>query len=538
MPLAIELAAPWVRMVECGEIAREIEGGLDLLTTTLRDVPQRHRSMRAVFDHSWALLSTEEQSALRKLSVFRGGFRREAGEAAAMRLGQSPASLSLLSALGDRSWLRSPSPGRYEMHELVRQYCAESLEEDQEQGDAVRDRHSRYFGAFLQEREQRLQGRAQAEAFGEILEDMDNVWAAWGWAVKRGDVETIGRCVETLAYTGRVRRWYHEMHQAFDHAAPMLRQRLELPAPGLSRAARGQTALVLADILSRQALLYRWLGRGERAAKLCEESLALLQEVVPGTRRNSVTIHAKVTLGSWLRGRGDTARGQQLHREALALAQEVSASWEREYVLSMLGSHVPNEGRYAEAERLLQRAIAIANETGEQCWKGSALNNLSWVAWARGDHQRAQRVGEEGLQIYQELADPAGMGYCFVRLGEIATALGEYELAAQHFQESLAVVDEVGGPFLHFETLSGQGTLALVLGQYAEAKRLFSENLHIAREIGQARFSSIALLGLGHAALGLGEVQEARECFFQALAGAMEVQSMYRAVGAVTGMAS
>ncbi len=86
MPLAIELAAAWARVLSCAEIAREIErtlapeANLEFLAASMRDVPERHRSMRAVIDHSWKLLSDDEQCALRQLAVFRGGFTREAAE--------------------------------------------------------------------------------------------------------------------------------------------------------------------------------------------------------------------------------------------------------------------------------------------------------------------------------------------------------------------------------------------------------------------------------------------------------------------------
>ena len=98
MPLAIELAAAWVPVLSCAEIADEIARSIDFLTTTMRDVPERQRSIRAVFDHSWHLLSEEEQQVLRPMSIFRGGFTRQAAEAVA------GAGLPLLSAL-----LASPS---------------------------------------------------------------------------------------------------------------------------------------------------------------------------------------------------------------------------------------------------------------------------------------------------------------------------------------------------------------------------------------------------------------------------------------------
>jgi predicted ATPase len=118
VPLGIELAAAWVRTLSCSEIAQEIERNLDFLTTSARDVAERHRSLRAAFDHSWNLLSAEEQEVMRQLSVFRGGFQREAAEQVA------GAPLPLLSALVDKSLLRRDPAGGYTQHELIRQFAA------------------------------------------------------------------------------------------------------------------------------------------------------------------------------------------------------------------------------------------------------------------------------------------------------------------------------------------------------------------------------------------------------------------------------
>ncbi len=535
MPLAIELAAPWAQLMSCEDIARGIEQDLSFLNTTLRDMPLRHRSMRAVFDHSWGLLCTEENSVLRKLSVFRGGFRREAAESVA------GASLEVLSALVGKSWLRAAPSGRYEMHELIRQYSAERLRAEEVRcGERVQNRHSRYFGVFLQKHEERLHGRGQAEAFGEILEDMDNVRAAWTWAVEHGDAETIGRYVETLAYAGRVRCWYREVMQAFDDAAMVLRQRLAHPTPAVRAAGREQTALVLADIQSRQALLCSWLGMWERATELCDKSFVLLQEVAPSTHRDSVQIYTKATLGSILYGRQDRAEAQELLRDALALVEEVGTPWIREYVLFSLGAHASTEGQYLQAQGFLERAIAIADETGEQPWKAHCLNRLSAVCWARGEYQQAQMLAEESLQIFRELGDQGGMGYGFVRLGEIATALGEHDLALQCYERSLAIAEEIGDAGMKIETFWGKGTLSLALGQHEQAKELFVESAAIAAREMEASMSywPRSLTGLGHAALALGEAQEARKRFYEALARAMKAQRLHLVASAVMGLAN
>ena len=144
-PLALELAAAWVRTLPLARIARELARDLGLLTTTLRDVPARHRSMAAVFDHSWRLLSPREQSILRRMSVFHSGCTYEAAEAVA---GAAPADLS---SLADASWLRLASSGRCEMHVLIRQYCLRMLQTEHESAtgesaDRVHGRYAAYSG--------------------------------------------------------------------------------------------------------------------------------------------------------------------------------------------------------------------------------------------------------------------------------------------------------------------------------------------------------------------------------------------------------
>ena len=121
LPLGIELAASWVSVLSCAEIADEIEQNIDFLATSMRDVPERHRSLRAAFDQSWRLLSGEQQDVLARLSVLRGDFGREAAAAVA------DADLRLLSELVSKSLVRRSDFGRYELHELLRQYAAEKL---------------------------------------------------------------------------------------------------------------------------------------------------------------------------------------------------------------------------------------------------------------------------------------------------------------------------------------------------------------------------------------------------------------------------
>ncbi|MGH2353778.1 MAG: ATP-binding protein, partial [Chloroflexota bacterium] len=162
MPLALELAAAWTKTLPCAEIATEIESSIDFLATRLRDVPERHRSMQAVFEQSWARLDGGERAVLRRLSVFRGGFRREAAEQVA------GASIPTLSLLVDKSLLRLEVDGRYQIHELLRQYAEERLRCAADEAAQVHDRHCAHFAALLQARLGDILGSHQQEAVAEI----------------------------------------------------------------------------------------------------------------------------------------------------------------------------------------------------------------------------------------------------------------------------------------------------------------------------------------------------------------------------------
>ena len=204
MPLGIELAAAWVRTLSCDEIAQEIERGLDFLSVSARDLPARHRSMRAVFDHSWKLLTEEEQGVLLRLSVFQGGFRREAAEQVA------EATLSVLSTLVTKSLIRRSGAGRYDLHELIRQFAAEHFAERPEEQTATQARHGSYYLTYFGQADGRLRSSAQRETLAELTAEMDNFRAAWDWAVTHGEFALIEQTMRTFAMLYDTRGWLQE----------------------------------------------------------------------------------------------------------------------------------------------------------------------------------------------------------------------------------------------------------------------------------------------------------------------------------------
>ena len=213
MPLGILLAAAWVEVLSPAEIAAQISGemggqepgrGLDFLETAWSDLPERQRSMRAVFDHSWSLLSEREREALAGMSAFRGGLTREAAQQIA------GASLSDLLALTNRSVLYRTTLGRYEIHELLRQYAAGKLAASPAGEGAVRDRHAAHYVAALKRWAEDLEGPRQLVALAEIEADIENARAAWEWAVERGQAGQLDRALDGLCLFYERRGRYQE----------------------------------------------------------------------------------------------------------------------------------------------------------------------------------------------------------------------------------------------------------------------------------------------------------------------------------------
>jgi predicted ATPase/DNA-binding SARP family transcriptional activator len=195
MPLAIVLAAPWVRILSCKEIAQEIQTNLDFLATSASSVSERIASMRAVFDYSWKMLDDAEQRAFRRLSVFRGGFDR----AAALEI--AGANLEILANLVDQSLLMTVSEGRYDCHELLRQYAFEKLVYASEMESIVRS-HFLYFLHMAEVKERQLEGAEKLQTFIWFIKEQPNLLAAMRSALsdKSPDGDRAAHHLETLIH--------------------------------------------------------------------------------------------------------------------------------------------------------------------------------------------------------------------------------------------------------------------------------------------------------------------------------------------------
>ena len=194
MPLALEMAAAWVDHVPSVEIAASLEDDLAILTKPGAQDPDRHASIHAVFEHSWQLLDLDLRRVLSRLSVLRGRFDREAAAAVA------GGDLFSLSALLDKSLLEATGDGRYQVHELLRQFAAEKLATDAALASATKKAHSIYYCRLCQGLEQDFKGGAQTSAAERMLESLGNIRAAFMWTIEQAEWARLANASFSLGY--------------------------------------------------------------------------------------------------------------------------------------------------------------------------------------------------------------------------------------------------------------------------------------------------------------------------------------------------
>lgn len=454
LPLALELAGSWVRAMRCDEVAAEIERDPDFLAAGWQDTAGRQRSLRAVFDHSWALLEEAERQVLPPLAVFAGGFRREAAQAAA------GAGRELLTALVDKSFLHWDTlAGRYTIHPVLHRYVEEKLGQDPAAAGRARDRHCAYFLGLVEERERRLLGPEQLPVLREIGSEMDNVRAAWKWAGDHGRRELIATALSGLFQFYETRSWFAEGAAMMDQAAG-----------GLGRDRAAADALVW-QLRARQGHFLFRAGQVEQAQLLLQPSL-----------------------------------------EALA----PNDAGEAAFCLNGLGMVAIFQDRYDEAHARLSQALELARSAGLPRRVADSLHNLGNTVLNQGDYAAAAGYYEEALRLYRGAGDRRAEGAALQALGVAAGCQGRFEQARNQLHQARLIFREIGNRWWEAVTLDHLGSCCREQGRYAEAQSCREESLAIMRQVGDRNAEARLLGNIGNLWIDLGNYEQAHACYAQA----------------------
>ncbi len=461
IPLALELAASWVRLMTVQEIADELERSLDLLETSLQDVPARHRSMKAVFDHSWSLLAEEDRQLLMKLSLFAGSFTRKAAQAV------TTVSLSQLSSFVSKSLIHfDQNSDRYNFHEMVRQYARSLLDQRPKLMHQIYEQYSRYYSNWLSELECPLKSPQQIEVSARIRLETPNWTSAWRWCVDQHRLDLLRLMIPCLS-------WYHEVNGYYADALALYQVTVDqVLATGDPRLFPPDEKATTAFLLDNLAWNESRIGNLEKARRLLAESLELAIEVAD---------------------------------------QEVLY-----FIYGNWGYIALQNGNPEDAERLTLKSLESARILASEWHIAIPINVLGIIEFQRGNLHQAQQQLSACLPLWRTVGDPRGMVFCLLYLGMTNFALGDLDSARSVLLESNAIAQRKKDHWAHAFGLDLLGQIAVAKEEFDSAQKLFEQSLYSSREIGDQWAATQTLIHLGQVQARFGFTRQTREVFLQA----------------------
>lgn len=512
MPLGLELAAPWIKVLSCREIADEIEHSLDFLTTPLQNVPERHRSLRVVFEQTWGRLSAAEQAVLSRLSVFRGGCTREAAQQV------TGATLPVLSALVDKALLRRTNTGRYELHELIRQFAMAQLQTDPAAVAQAQQWHRDYFITFLEERTAGVKGGKQKETLVEIKADIDNVRLAWRRAVAGRDAKAIERSAECLFVFYLYSSGHYEGQAAFQQAAAAFIEGSEAPtSPGLpdNLVVLDKQENLAGFLLAGQGYFLTRTRDPHAGQVLAEQALALLRRAEPRDYRKEG--FALLWLAWTIALQGKDAKAQEYVEPTLALLTETHNHWAEGWILILWGNSLAFM-RPTEADEVYNRGLAVCRESGDQMMSGYTSQMRSGVSMELGRYVQAKQYIDQAVRVFEDMGNILGLGYALMRRGQLAIFLGEYPQAVQACRQSVAYFTEVRTEQNVIWVQVDLGTALRLHGDHSQAEQVYQQSLEAATALDHKWHMARCLQNLGCLAYYRGELRRADQFQREALA--------------------
>jgi diguanylate cyclase (GGDEF)-like protein len=532
MPLAIELAATWVSSYSLAEIEQEIDSNLAFLTTQRQDVDARHRSLTAVFDYFWNMLSTAEQKTLSRLAVFHGAFTEPAARFVA---GASP---FFLDALAGRSYLRAINHEFYEMHALLRRYALEKLRGNAELYHLTRELHCQYFLDEIRERHAAfVKGIVPPE---QLMIERDNYRLAWKWALENMLLtqiyDSLGGYHSYLHLTGNFKEGQLIFQDAIERVESLsgvtpedgaLLQKLTctlhlrlssfLNKLGVfneaTRAAKKSVELARISGLKQveAAGLLEW-GESLRHQGDYVTALALLNNALELARqenRSILVVDCLYALGAVAHYQTNLEQNRLYAEEALAISLSNADLRGQSRAYNLLAIATEMEGKYSLAKAYYERSIQISQQTGDRLSASIPLINLASLLQFLGNYPAARRVYEEFLAIKQDLSDRPGEVWGLIYLSLLFHQLGNQSVAENYARQGLALAIEIGDRHNQATALTNLGHALLAQRAFEPASEVYRQALALRQELSQETLAMESLAGLARTSLRSGNPQKA-----------------------------
>ena len=506
LPLAIELAAAWVKILPPAQLLARLAGRLGLLTGG-PDLPARQQTLQATIDWSYNLLTPAEQSLFRRLAVFAGGWTLEAAEAVGAGdpgAGAPPDAdvLTGLLQLANSSLVvaeERDGEARYRFLETIRQYAQEKLEAAGE-AEAAHARHRDWCLRFAAAAVSYLHGAEQLAWLERLEAEHDNLRAALDWCLgEPGGAQAGLHLAGTLSEFWIMRSYLSEGRRRL--GAALARPGAEAPTAARARALHS---------LSRLMVLQGDFGPAQAPA---EESIALWRAL-------GDPLKLAEALDGWqelLHAQGNGPQAEPVE-EAIRLYRQAGDARARVRATLLTGWLAEERGDRETHRAALDENIRFYREVGDRSALALALSSRGWIAQVEGDYAQAMRLGEEALANMRALNDRSGIIDLTGALAFLARTMGDYTRAAALYAEALALARDLGSRGWIAGLLTGLADLARDEHDPARATQLYTESLALDRELGDKHNAAWALRALGFLAQDAGANERAAELYGQSLA--------------------
>ncbi|MCB8959854.1 MAG: tetratricopeptide repeat protein [Ardenticatenales bacterium] len=505
MPLALRLAAAWLRALPLAEIVVQLRAGLDILTTSQRDLPVRQRAVRAIFDQTLAQLVEDEVVALQTLSAFPAGFSAAAARTVA------EATPRLLSELVDRGLIQLEETGRYQIHELLRQYAAE------QRPAAAQDAFVSYMLTWLAERTPELRDGRQGEALRQIGREFGNILAAWELALAADSIPLLVAGAEPFSRFARYRGRFPEGIAALE------------PACARAAALNAPAEAGLRDCLGT---LYFFSGAHDLAGQMFTTALTLAEAAGDIPTQAAAAFHLS-QLGHFQHRIDDAVTlAERAHRHfAEANDPRGLAS-----SMNMLGQLARRRGEIATARRWFAAAIELSRQHQDYTTLIVPLNNLGLLLHELGDFVGSLALFEECEAALKELGEIED-GLVMLNFGRNYEALGDIAAATAQYEGAFPVFERQHARHYILVARSYASRAARLRGDLDWALELINAALDGFRQA-NTRFSiAFAAANLGDIALARGELDNAADAYEESLTLMRELGRDDGQLRAATGLA-
>lgn len=482
LPLVLELAAGWTRLLSCAAIAAELQQGTELLRAVDATQPPRHASIQAVFDQSWRLLSAAERDVLARLAVFRGGCSVEAARAVA------GAPLPVLGALVDKSLLRKDG-ARLSLHPLVQQMVEAMQPADGAVLPPARQAHAGYFHRLLRQLRRGAEN-GERETLRRIDADLENCRAAWRWAVTHGEVDALAAGVTTLSQ-------YFEHQCRFAEGLVLLNAALAQPEVQRHPGPQALLQAHAAHLESRR-------DRYAEAAALAAPALAAAQ----ACQHREAELQCLRVLGTCALRSGRYDDAQRFYRRALQLAPATVDPQNAADMLNNLAVVASEQGRYDDTLRLAAQSSTLHHQIGDVAGEASGLQVLAITHMSRGEFEPAHAHLTAALALCERHGLVTLRASVLGALVDHARKSGDFAAAERYAQRALELAQAHGYRALTTGLKFDLVHIALHRGDLAAARTALGEGMRLAIAIARP---TLQVMGVAWCAQILA-AQGEREC--------------------------